>query len=291
MSEERPNNIVVVGSINMDLVIDMHQFPVQGETVFGKSFTTTPGGKGANQAIAAARLGGFVHIVGAVGKDAFGRALTHNFVDNNVDVAGLTTVSTATGIALIQLHEGDNRITVVSGANYDVTEAMLAPHICLLAQAALVVLQLELPVNVTEYVLRYCQAHSIPVLLNPAPATNFQPHWLDAVTYITPNETECAAIFQMTPQQAVRQHEGKVIVTCGKDGAMFAQRGDVKHVQAPIVRAVDTTGAGDTFNGALAVAIVEGKSLQQAVEFAVQAASKSVQKLGAQGGMPRRHEL
>lgn len=291
MCEERQNNIVIVGSVNMDIVVEMNDFPVEGETVFGKSFTTTPGGKGANQAVAAARLGGHVQFVGAVGQDAFGTVLRDNFIKNGVRIEALASVEASTGIALIQLQHGHNRITVVSGANYEVNEAMLAPHIALLQQASLVVLQLELPIDVTDAVIAYCQKHVIPVLLNPAPATNFQQKWIDAVTYITPNETECAAIFQKTPEQAARLHEGKVIVTCGGDGALFAQNGEVVHVAAPPVDVIDTTGAGDTFNGALAVALVERQSLHEAVRFAVQAASTSVQKLGAQGGMPLREAL
>lgn len=275
----------------MDIVIEMNDMPKQGETVFGKRFTTTPGGKGANQAVAAARLGGHVQMIGAVGQDIFGHELRQNLQANNVDVARVLEIEQETGIALIQLHDGDNRITVVSGANYALDEAKLLPHIEQLQHASLVVLQLELRPDVTEYVLQACYSANVPVLFNPAPATHFQLHWLPYITYMTPNETECAAIFGVTPEEAAVMHERKVIVTCGHQGALFAEDGQLQHVPAPVVEVVDTTGAGDTFNGALAVALVEQKSLHEAVMFAVQAASKSVQQFGAQGGMPTRKQL
>lgn len=275
----------------MDIVIEMTTMPKQGETVFGKRFTTTPGGKGANQAIAAARLDGHVQLIGAVGCDAFGRELRENLVVNGVHATSVAEVEQETGIALIQLYEQDNRITVVSGANYALTEQMLAPYMTCLTKAALVVLQLELRPEVITYVLKQCKEAKVPVLLNPAPATHFEHDWLPYITYITPNETECAAIFGVTPEEAALAYEQKVIVTCGREGALFAKDGEIHRVAAPIVDAVDTTGAGDTFNGALAVALVERQPLNRAVQFAVEAASKSVQQFGAQGGMPRRAEL
>lgn len=275
----------------MDLVLQTNMLPKQGETVFGERFTTSPGGKGANQAVAAARLGGNVHMIGAVGADAFGRELRAQLVKNEVNTDALLEVAAETGIALIQLHDGDNRITVVSGANYAITVQHMTPYKQLIERAALVVLQLELPVVITEWVLMCCHEANVPVLFNPAPATHFQKEWLPYITYMTPNETECAAIFGQTPEEAAIAHARKVIVTCGRDGAMFAEGTELHHVAAPQVEAIDTTGAGDTFNGALAVALVEGKPLAQAVQFAVQAASKAVQTLGAQSGMPMRAEL
>lgn len=275
----------------MDLVLYTNVLPKQGETVFGERFTTSPGGKGANQAVAASRLHGNVQMIGAVGADAFGRELREQLIHNGVQTEALLEVDAETGIALIQLHDGDNRITVVSGANYAMDVAHISPYKHIIEQAALVVLQLELPVVLTEWVLHQCSAANVLVLFNPAPATYFQHEWLPYITYMTPNETECAAIFGQTPEEAAMAHPQKVIVTCGGDGALFVDDNGLHHIAAPTVDVVDTTGAGDTFNGALAVALVERQPLAQAVQFAVQAASKAVQKLGAQTGMPMRAEL
>lgn len=291
MCAERQNNIVVVGSMNMDLVLHTNVLPKQGETVFGQRFTTSPGGKGANQAVAASRLNGNVHMIGAVGADAFGRELREQLIHNRVQTDALLEVDVETGIALIQLHDGDNRITVVSGANYAIDVAHILRYKEMIERAALVVLQLELRAELTEWVLHQCNAANVPVLFNPAPATHFQHEWLPYITYMTPNETECVAIFGQTPEEAAIAYPKKVIVTCGGDGALFADDNGLHRVMAPVVDVVDTTGAGDTFNGALAVALVERQPLAEAIQFAVQAASKAVQKLGAQAGMPKRVEL
>lgn len=291
LEAQQNKHIVVIGSINMDLVFDMDAMPEQGQTIFGKSFTTTPGGKGANQAIAAARLGGQVSMIGAVGKDAFAKELIHNLQLNQVDTTHIVTVNASTGVALIQLFEQDNRITVVSGANYALTAPDIFPALAMLQQAKLVVMQLELPVALTEYILQQCALAKIPVLFNPAPASTFKRQWLQYITYLTPNETECAQIFQQTPEQVAMQYEGQVIVTCGKEGVLFAEQGKLYQVPAQRVTAIDTTGAGDTFNGAFAVALTEGQSIMQALEFATAASALSVEKFGAQGGMPTRAEL
>ena len=279
--------ITVIGSINMDIAIQTEIFPKQGETVLGNLFTTIPGGKGANQAVAAARLGSQVQMVGAVGEDAFGNELYFNLKNENVHVGGIAKTNNSTGIANILLHENDNRIIVVPGANFDVDQQMIDENMELIKQSSLVMLQLEIPAETIDYVLDVCDKLSIPVLLNPAPAANYKPEWIDKVTYLTPNETECEVIFGTDYETVLKQYPNKIIVTLGGDGAAYHDGTDLVKVPGFKTKAVDTTGAGDTFNGAFAHAITAGQSMQEAVRFANIAASLSVEKFGAQGGMPQ----
>ncbi|MFC7685044.1 ribokinase [Ureibacillus sp. GCM10028918] len=279
--------ITVIGSINMDIAIQTDIFPKQGETVLGNLFTTIPGGKGANQAVAAARLGSQVQMVGAVGQDAFGTELYTNLTNENVHVGGVVKSSNSTGIANILLNDNDNRIIVVPGANFDVDRQMIDRNIDLIKKSTLVMLQLEIPVETIEYVLEVCEKLSIPVLLNPAPAGNYKPEWIEKVTYLTPNETECEVIFGTDYETVLKQYPNKIIVTLGGDGAAYNDGTKIVKVPGFTTKAVDTTGAGDTFNGAFAHAITMGKSIEECVQFANIAASLSVEKFGAQGGMPQ----
>ncbi|MEK9198107.1 ribokinase [Ureibacillus sp. 179-F W5.1 NHS] len=279
--------ITIIGSINMDIAIQTTIFPKQGETVLGNLFTTIPGGKGANQAVAAARLGSDVQIIGAVGKDAFGKELYMNLKNENVHVDGIQKTDNSTGIANILLHNNDNRIIVVPGANFDVDQKMIDANLELIKQSALVMLQLEIPVETIEYVLKVCEDLAIPVLLNPAPAANFKQEWIDKVSYLTPNETECEVMFGEDYETVLKQYPNKIIVTLGGEGAAYFDGNQIIRIAGYKTKAVDTTGAGDTFNGAFAHAIIEGKSIEEAVRFANITASLSVEKFGAQGGMPR----
>ena len=279
--------ITVIGSINMDIAIRTDVFPKQGETVLGNLFTTIPGGKGANQAVAAARLGSKVQMVGAVGQDAFGNELYFNLKNENVHVDGIEKTNNSTGIANILLHENDNRIIVVPGANFDVDQQLIEQHMELIQQSKLVMLQLEIPAETIDYVLGVCEGLSIPVLLNPAPAANYKPEWIEKVTYLTPNETECEQIFGADYETVLTQYPNKIIVTLGGDGAAYYDGTKIVKVPGFKTKAVDTTGAGDTFNGAFAHAITAGKTIEAAVQFANIAASLSVEKFGAQGGMPQ----
>lgn len=279
--------ITVIGSINMDIAIRTDIFPKQGETVLGNLFTTIPGGKGANQAVAAARLGSPVQMVGAVGEDAFGNELYFNLKNENVHVGGIEKTKNSTGIANILLHDNDNRIIVVPGANFDVNQKMIDQNMELIQQSSLVMLQLEIPAETIDYILAVCEKLSIPVLLNPAPAANYKSEWIDKVTYLTPNETECEVIFGTDYETVLKQYPNKIIVTLGGDGAAYYDGTNIVKVPGFKTKAVDTTGAGDTFNGAFAHAITAGKTMEEAVQFANIAASLSVEKFGAQGGMPR----
>ncbi|KGR85054.1 ribokinase [Lysinibacillus odysseyi] len=278
--------ITVIGSINMDIVCQTDVFPKQGETVLGNLFETVPGGKGANQAVAATRLGSKVKMVGAVGQDSFGPALIEILTNENMDVSSVQVAPTSTGIANILLFEQDNRIIVVPGANTYVTPQLVDKNEQAIKTSNLVVMQLEIPVETIEHTLKLCKKHGVPVLLNPAPARNFKPEWMEDITYLTPNETECELIFHEQIETSLQAYPNKLIVTLGDEGAMYHDGEKIVKVAGFRTTAVDTTGAGDTFNGAFAHKICEGAEVKEAVQFANAAASLSVEKFGAQGGMP-----
>ncbi|MFJ7666250.1 ribokinase [Lysinibacillus sp. NPDC097195] len=278
--------ITVIGSLNMDLILQMGDFPQQGETVLGEQFQTSPGGKGANQAIAAARLGSEVTMIGCIGNDNFGDTLQTVLAQEHINTKSLFTTSAPTGIANILIHQNDNRIIVVPGANYKLEPSHLDAVKDVIEQSKIVILQLEIPKETTAYALELCKDANVPVLLNPAPAANFDIQWMEDITYITPNEIECAQLFGDNIDSILEKYPNKMIVTLGSDGACYFDGEYPIHVPGYMTKVVDTTGAGDTFNGALAYALTEGQSLDEAVYFANIAASLSVEKLGAQGGMP-----
>lgn len=270
----------------MDLVIQMADFPQQGETVLGQQFQTSPGGKGANQAIAAARLGSNVTMIGCVGDDRFGHTLRTVLEQEHIDTTSLLTAPESTGIANILVHHKDNRIIVVPGANYKLEPTHLDAVKDVITQSQMVILQLEIPMETTAHAIKLCKEANVPVLLNPAPAANFDMRWMDDITYLTPNEIECAQLFGNDFDQTLEKYPNKLIITLGRDGARYFDGEYPIHVPGYMTKAVDTTGAGDTFNGALAYALVEGQSLDEAVYFANIAASLAVEQLSAQGGMP-----
>ncbi len=283
--------ITVVGSINMDLVVRTTRFPKQGETVLGDLYTTVPGGKGANQAVAAARLGTAVHMIGAVGTDAFGDELLKGLATENIDINSVKRVAGTSGIANILLSEGDNRIIVVPGANHSIEVEELAAFESALAASDIVIVQLELPIPVVLKTLEICHQHQVPTILNPAPADAYTKELLTHATYLTPNETEAEEIFGTDWKQALEQYPNRLIVTLGEKGARYFDGHQHITVEGFKTQAIDTTGAGDTFNGALAVALTEKMPFEKAIRFANAAASLSVEKFGAQGGMPSRQEV
>ncbi|MBH0349925.1 ribokinase [Bacillus sp. BD59S] len=288
-------NIAVVGSISMDLVAVSKKRPKAGETVIGEAFHTIPGGKGANQAVAAARLGANVAMVGAVGNDNYGTVVKKNLENERVFIDYVVPVTdAATGIAHIVLAEEDNSIVVVQGANALVNDSIVDRSKDLLIKADMVVLQLEIPLETVEYVLAICEEHNIPVMLNPAPAQVLSKDILEKATYITPNEHECRIVlddFTSPIEDLLAKYPNKLLMTEGSNGVRFHNGTEIVHVPSIAVDVVDTTGAGDTFNGALAVALSEGETLQKAIRFANIAGGLSVTKLGAQGGMPTRDRV
>lgn len=283
--------ITVVGSINMDLVVRASRFPKQGETVLGDLYATAPGGKGANQAVAAARLDGNVHMIGAVGTDAFGTELLGNLQSERINTAGVRQTEGASGVANILLTEGDNRIIVVPGANHRLGAGQADTFEQQLAASSIVIMQLEVPATLVERTLELCRSHQVPTILNPAPASGAVRDFPALATYITPNETEAEELFGPAWERALEEYPNRLIVTLGKAGARFFDGKRHITVDGYAATAADTTGAGDTFNGALGVALSEGMELTAAVRFANAAASLSVEKIGAQTGMPRREAV
>lgn len=282
--------ITVVGSINMDLVVGTERFPKQGETVLGNLYTTVSGGKGANQAVAAARLGEEVRMVGAVGSDAFGAQLLEGLEKERIHTDGVKHTNGASGIANILLSEGDNRIIVVPGANHELTESDIDAHKEVLQNSSMIILQLELPIAVVEYTLSLAKELGVPTVLNPAPAAGFTPAMKEA-GFLTPNETEAQELFGENWELELERYPNRMVVTLGKNGARYFDGEKHVTVEGFPTKTVDTTGAGDTFNGALAAALAEGREFKEAVRFANAAASISVEKFGAQGGMPNRADV
>lgn len=290
--------IVVVGSINMDLVTEAPRLPHLGETVLGTRFTTVPGGKGANQAVACARLGPDVIMIGCVGNDAFGKQATDNLYEQNVITDYVETVSgVSTGIASISIEDGENSIVVVPGANYHLTPDKIKFLEPVIKEADLVLLQLEIPVDTVQITVNLAAKHDVPVILNPAPAINLPQKMLEKVSVLTPNEHELAIVLGHNPevadfQELMNRHPGTIVMTKGSEGAYYTQDDrSIGHIPSYNVEAVDTTGAGDSFNAGLAVMLSKGHHLRDAVRYAAAVGALSVTKFGAQGGMPTKKEV
>ncbi|WP_173918267.1 ribokinase [Halobacillus sp. Marseille-Q1614] len=269
--------ITVIGSLNMDLLTTISRLPDQGETNFGESFYMKPGGKGANQAVAAARLGAKVSLIGKVGNDSIGVELIQHMKRENVDTGHIGISKTkATGVANILINESDNRIMVVSGANQEVTPDYAESCKETLLASDVVLSQLEVPVETVEWAADFCHKNEIPFVLNPAPAVPLSASVWEKCSYITPNELEAALLFQEP------SFSDQLITTLGPLGAKYK----TLFIPGYPAEVVDTTGAGDTFNGALAFSLGVRLSVEQAIAFANAAASFTVEKLGAQAGMP-----
>ncbi|WP_088548306.1 ribokinase [Paenibacillus aquistagni] len=298
--------IVVVGSLNMDLVTVTDHVPDAGETVLGSSFHTFCGGKGANQAVACARLGAKVHMIGCIGDDSFGQDLLHNLEAEGIDCSGITIIQgKSSGTAAITINDHDNRIIVVPGANGEFTATLVEKHRELIQAADLLLMQLEVPMETVKAAAFIAQEHRVPIMLNPAPAAPLDAAWMETINWFTPNEHELSIMLgnQLkleTDSPSAMEHWGALLGTCperiimtkGADGALWTTAdGQVQHTKGLNVEVKDTTGAGDTFNGALAVSLAEGRCLEEAVKRSVAAGALSVTRFGAQGGMPTRTEL
>ncbi len=286
--------IVVVGSINMDLVTQATRFVRPGETILGQRFVTVPGGKGANQAVAAARLGAKVVLVGALGNDAFGDQLHAGLAAEHIDLSHVARLDDcASGTASITIADGENQIIVVPAANARVTPAQVEAAEGAFSRADAVLVQMEIPVAAVEATLRLGQRLGVPVILNPAPAQKLPAEWLQLARYVTPNQHELAILLGADPAEdfkaLMRRAPVPVVLTRGSAGAWYREQGKPIHQTGFAVDVIDSTGAGDTFNAALAVFLHEG--LAEAVRKACAAAALSVGKLGAQGGMPSAGEL
>jgi ribokinase len=298
-----PAQVVVVGSLNMDLVVRAPRLPAAGETILGRGFSTAPGGKGANQAVAAARLGARTAMVGCVGDDAFGAQLVAGLDGDGVDRRAVRVVpGQPTGVALIVVDdEGRNGIVVASGANGLLGPDDLDRQEALLGAASVVALQLETPLATVERAAARARALGKTVVLNPAPARPLPDALVASVDLLVPNELEAAALAGIPVDSIEHAAEagarlrargaGAVLVTLGERGVVLADAAGARHFPAHRIAAVDSTAAGDTFIGGLCAALARGAALPAAIGFAQAAAAISVTRPGAQPSIPREAEV
>lgn len=311
--------IAVVGSINLDYVVETDILPNAGETVLGRNYFFSHGGKGANQAVAAARLGANVSMFGSLGQDETGYSYKKHLESQQVCVSHIQDVENVpSGVAFIEVCDSENRIIVVAGAN-DYTDVSYIKKVKdELLEYDVIVFQLETPLEMLEYIVPILHEQGKTVILDPAPAQRLSQELIDQVTYLTPNEHEYRIVFGKTDSKTdvasqsdeghrtekkttdedeseiekwLKKYPNKLIITCGSDGVRYFDGENIITIPSLEVTSVDSTGAGDTFSGAFAVGIAEGKSLYDSVQFATVAAGISVLKKGAQSGMPTRAEV
>lgn len=287
--------IGVVGSINMDMTVKAERIPLKGETLKGWDLQYIPGGKGANQAVAMAKLGAEVEMFGCVGDDAAGESLVKNLQDTGVETGHIKVVpGVPTGLAMITVGENDNTIIVVAGTNNHVDIDYVNEVKDSILECEIVLLQHEIPQETVEYVISLCADNGVKVVLNPGPARPVKQEILEKVTYLTPNEHEAVILFgkDISFEEMMKRYPEKLVITQGSRGVSTClKNGEVILVPARKANVVDTTGAGDTLNGAFTVAVTEGKGIAEALAFANTAAGLSTEKFGAQGGMPTLEEV
>jgi len=295
-------DVVVVGSLNVDMVVNVKERPEWGETVLGHGFFTGNGGKGGNQAYSAAKLGASVAMLGCVGDDLFGEQLLNGLIEVGADTSYIEKVGgVSSGVAVISVNaEGDNSIVVSPGANDHVTPEYVKKHEEAIREAKLVMIQLEIPLETVIEVANIAHAHNVPVMLDPAPARKLPDELLKKVTYLVPNESELGVVAntKITDVESAKTASawilnkgvGTVFAKLGGKGVVVSRKEDVFAVEPHAVMAVDTTAAGDAFAGALATALASGKNLQEATEFANAVGALTVTKKGAQASMPTLEE-
>ncbi len=295
--------IIVVGSLNMDLVGKAKKLPAIGETVLGDSFSLIPGGKGANQAVAAAKLGSSVAMIGRLGADSFGDILQENLEKAGINTAFVRrTEGISSGTALIFVdEEGNNKLMAIPGANGTVCREDIDIADGLFRAARIVMLQLEIPFDTVLYTLQKAKEYGLTTILDPAPAADLPRPMMEAVDILTPNESEAEILIkaeftlenkEVAAAKLLGLGAGSVILTLGRNGVYFKDRRKEGHIQGLTdIRSIDSTAAGDAFNGALAVALTEGKDLAEAAKFANFAGALSTTRLGAQTSLPTREEL
>ena len=295
--------ILIAGSSNTDMVIQVRDLPLPGQTVLGDNFRTFAGGKGANQAVAARRAGGNVALLAAVGNDDFGKAALETYETEGIDTSLIRIVDgTPSGVAMIFVNDaGENCISVAPGANTSLTPDIIRHNEAAIAAASMLLLQLETPLDAVVEAIDIAAQHGTRCVLNPAPAAQLSDQTLAQLYCITPNETEAEILtgIQVIDEQSATAAAGlllqrgveNVVITMGGNGALVCNSDGVHHQKAKSVAVVDTTGAGDTFNGVLVALLAEGKSLKEAVRVAVKAATLSVGTAGAIASIPRREDF
>lgn len=285
--------IMVIGSISTDFNVITTKRPEIGETIRGESFSTSFGGKGANQAVAAARLGAEVKMVGTVGTDEFGTLLLANLEKNGINTDNVERVTEIeSGSAHITLVDNDNSIIFIPGANNAFNEARLEPLKEEIKTVDFVIIQNEIPMAIITQLIDICDELGVQTIYNPAPAEQVERELVEKVTYLTPNETEFSVLFSGLPiEEGLRNYPNKLIVTLGSEGVAYFDGEEIINVPSYQVPVTDTTGAGDTFNGAFAYALSKNANLTTSIQFGNLVAAISIQKFGAQGGMPTLAEV
>lgn len=300
----RSSEIVIVGSTNMDMVVNTDRIPVPGETILAKEFFMNPGGKGANQAVAVARLGGNTIFVTKIGNDVFGHQSVQLFDDEGIDTRHILADSELpSGVALITVDKiGENSIVVAAGANGNLHSKDLNEDILNdISRAKILLMQLEIPIETVNYLAKFASSKGVKVVLNPAPMANVSEDLLKCLYAITPNSTEAEMLSGIkisdleSAKEAAKKISDKgvdnIILTLGSKGALVYEAGKIELVAAEKVNAIDTTAAGDVFNGAFVVSLAQGKGLLESTKFASKAAAISVTRIGAQSSIPYRNEL
>ncbi|WP_166370785.1 ribokinase [Psychromonas sp. SA13A] len=295
--------LTVLGSVNADHVLRVGSFPRPGETLHGQGYSVIAGGKGANQAVAAARLGANVSFIACVGDDSFGLNIRQEFEKDGINIdAVMIEKDTPTGIAMIQVAAtGENSICISAEANACLTPQRIAAHTRIIEQADMLLLQLEVPMESIEYAAEIANKSGTTVILNPAPAQHLSDKLLKLIDIITPNETEAeiltgikvfdAQSAQLAADALHKKQIKTVLITLGSQGVWLSKEGEGSQIMGYKVDAVDTTAAGDTFNGAFLTALLEDKSLNEAVQFAHAAAAITVTGQGAQSSIPYRKDV
>lgn len=290
-------NICVIGSLNMDLVVNVENMPKIGQTLIGSDFKEVPGGKGANQAVAMARLNGNVSMIGKVGNDSFGQTLINALKNDNVNTKYIQVEKGASGVALITVDKNaNNSIVVAPGANFKLTNNDIDNNIEAIQNSDIVVVQLETPLDTIKYSLRKAKELGKYTILNPAPAVVLEDEIIANVDLLTPNETELEIIsgiqinkeedIKVAAKKMIEKGVKELIVTLGSKGSLYINSEKSNFVSAYKVQAVDTTAAGDSYTGALSVALANNKNIEQAMDFASKVGALSVMKEGAQSSLP-----
>ncbi|WP_070000072.1 ribokinase [Cellulosilyticum sp. I15G10I2] len=295
--------ITVVGSLNMDLVTKTDKVPKVGETFLGVEFKQAAGGKGANQADAIAKLGGKVAMIGRVGSDQFGKTLIESLKHDGVEVSQVqVTEGISTGIATIIVNgDGDNSIIVVSGANFKLIPQDIDRAEEVIKESAIMIAQLEVPIGVIKYAFKKAKQYGKYTVLNPAPARELDQELLELTDLLVPNETELEILSGRTlvtkddmlvaAKELMQKGVKEMIVTLGGNGCLHINKTSSNHYPAHLVEAVDTTAAGDSFIGAIATALSEGKSIEAAIHFAAKVSALTVTREGAQDSLPTKKEV
>lgn len=289
--------IVVIGSMNMDYVVNVNKLPKKEETISANSFTTSIGGKGANQAFAAKKLGAEVFMIGAVGNDEAGRRITERMKEENIDTTRIETVNVPTGNAMITVEEsGSNTIVVYPGANDYVSKNLIGKNEDVIKEADFIILQLEIPIESVEYAVKLAKKYNKKIILNPAPAKKIPESLYEFIDILTPNETELESLSKekdIKNGAKLLLHRGvkEVVVTIGDKGCYYLSKEDEFIIDSIEVNAIDTTAAGDSFNGALAVGLCEGKSMKETLKFANIVGALTTTKHGAESSLPNRMDV